>query len=151
MTIDELVSRLNGVHRTGRGVMALCPVHNDRSPSLSIHEGDRGLLLRCFAGCRLEEITQALKLRVADLFFDAGLDPHQQAAHRRDRARQRATRAAEQHREGLRIDAQRDADALIASARDLDISDWSDERLDRELNRLANAYALIEREAMHGG
>ena len=36
----------------GRGWMARCPAHDDRTPSLSIAQGDDGrVLLKCHAGC----------------------------------------------------------------------------------------------------
>lgn len=150
MTLDHFVSQLEGVRRTARGVMARCPAHDDKSPSLSVAAGERGILIRCWAGCELSAITHALDLHVSDLFFDAGLAPQQQHIHRQERDRQRAEREKERHREGLRIDAEREAESLIVSARNLDISDWSDKRLHRELNRLANAYAFTEGGAIHG-
>ena len=50
MTIEDFLTRLDGVKRTGRGWQAKCPAHDDRSPSLSIREGELGVLLHCFAG-----------------------------------------------------------------------------------------------------
>lgn len=49
--------------------MARCPVHQDRSPSLSVGLGDDGrVLLSCMAGCPLDKVLDALGLRAADLF-----------------------------------------------------------------------------------
>lgn len=52
--------------------MGLCPVHGDRKPSLSIAlgNGDR-LLIHCFAGCELADITAAIGLELRDLFASA--------------------------------------------------------------------------------
>lgn len=48
---------------------ARCPAHDDHKPSLSVSIGnDNRVLLRCFAGCRVDDIVQKLGLTVADLF-----------------------------------------------------------------------------------
>jgi len=68
MSVDALLSRLDGVRRTGVGRwLARCPGHEDKSPSLSVREMDDGrILLHDFAGCSVEEILCA-----AGLTFDA--------------------------------------------------------------------------------
>jgi putative DNA primase/helicase len=67
----EVVSRLKGVkhHAGNTKATALCPAHEDknRSLSLAIGSGDR-LLVKCFAGCRTEEIVKAVGLAIGDLF-----------------------------------------------------------------------------------
>lgn len=69
MTIDELLSSLEGVRRSGSGHVARCPAHDDRNPSLSIAPGDDGrILLHCHAGCSFEDVVAALRLRAGDLF-----------------------------------------------------------------------------------
>ena len=48
---------------------AVCPAHRDRSPSLSIREGDDGrVLVHCFAGCQVQAVLAALNLTSRDLF-----------------------------------------------------------------------------------
>lgn len=43
--------------------------HADRTPSLSIRVGEQGqVLLKCFAGCSLEHIVEAMGLTLVDLF-----------------------------------------------------------------------------------
>lgn len=70
--IDVALARLDGVTRAGKSFKALCPAHGDRTPSLSLKEGDGGrVLLHCFAGCSVEEIVAAIGLRVSDLFTGA--------------------------------------------------------------------------------
>ena len=50
-------------------ITAKCPAHADRSPSLSVTEGDSGkVLVHCFAGCDLTAVTEALELKRSDLF-----------------------------------------------------------------------------------
>jgi hypothetical protein len=71
------VERVTGhrVRRSGRGYMARCPSHPDRTPSLSIAQGNRGILAHDHGGCRLEEILTALNLTPRDLFDDAAPVP----------------------------------------------------------------------------
>lgn len=70
MSAQDLLSRLERVRQSGRGRWtALCPAHGDRLPSLSIRELDDGrVLLRCFAGCSVESVLQAVGLGFESLF-----------------------------------------------------------------------------------
>ncbi|MEM3146949.1 MAG: DUF3631 domain-containing protein, partial [Archaeoglobaceae archaeon] len=52
--------------------LALCPAHDDHEPSLSITEGEKGILLNCFAGCSTRDICSALQISERDLFTDSG-------------------------------------------------------------------------------
>jgi hypothetical protein len=67
--IDNLLSRLRGVRRTGdRQWIACCPSHADRSPSLSIRDtGDGRVLLKCFAECATEDVLAAVGLTFRDV------------------------------------------------------------------------------------
>jgi AAA domain-containing protein len=78
--IEQVLSHLTGVRASMRGWRACCPAHPDRRPSLSIGIGEQGqVLLKCFAGCPLERIVEAIGLTVTDLFPDAASDPDVQA------------------------------------------------------------------------
>jgi CHC2 zinc finger len=69
--IELILSRLEKVsgNKGGSRYRALCPGHADRSPSLSICEGDDGrVLLHCFSGCSAEAIVFSIKLTMTDLF-----------------------------------------------------------------------------------
>jgi CHC2 zinc finger len=68
MNAEAILARLNGVRRNGGGWMARCPAHEDRSPSLSIHEGNGKILLHCFGGCSIEAVCAALEIKVSELF-----------------------------------------------------------------------------------
>jgi len=46
---------------------ALCPAHNDTEPSLSVTENDGRILVKCFAGCRIDDICVALGVTTKDL------------------------------------------------------------------------------------
>ncbi|WP_166819883.1 DUF3987 domain-containing protein [Thalassoroseus pseudoceratinae] len=50
------------------GYLTRCPAHDDHNPSLSIGTGDDGrVLLKCFAGCKVDAICDAVGLTVNDL------------------------------------------------------------------------------------
>lgn len=67
--LELILSKLNGVKRSGNGYVALCPAHDDKNQSLSVSEGEDGrVLLYCHAGCEPEDIVRALGLTMADLF-----------------------------------------------------------------------------------
>lgn len=68
MTLAEVLARLKGVRRSGGGHTALCPAHPDSHNSLSIAQGDKGVLLTCFAGCSVDAICEAIGIKVKDLF-----------------------------------------------------------------------------------
>ena len=60
----ETIARALGGHRAGTTWMARCPVHEDRSPSLSITTGNDGkVLVRCHAGCDQRDLIAALLQR----------------------------------------------------------------------------------------
>jgi hypothetical protein len=72
MKAEEIADRLHA-RPSGAGFIARCPAHADRSPSLSILEGHNGrALIHCFAGCSVERVCDALKIKVSDLFAEPG-------------------------------------------------------------------------------
>jgi hypothetical protein len=148
MTAIDLLPLLDGVRMRGPGKWsARCPSHPDRSPSLTLAEGDRGLLLKCWAGCQLEEITRVLGLSVSDLFFDSlSTDSRQRQATMRRRAEAQAAQLAARSAEGRRLDALREGENLIRSAQGISIDGWSDAQLDAALDRLGDAYHLLATE-----
>ena len=70
--IETLLSRLEKVKPRGRGkYMALCPAHEDRTPSLGIVEADNGIILmKCYAGCEVSDVMAAIGLSLGDLYPD---------------------------------------------------------------------------------
>jgi putative DNA primase/helicase len=95
----ELVTALGGRWH-GRRSSVRCPGHPDRTPSLSISQGDDGRpLLYCHAGCSQEAVLDALRLR--GLWPDRGErvacpahDPGAIGARRHEEAEQRQHRLA---------------------------------------------------------
>ena len=60
MTAAEFVQGLAGVRRNGSGYMARCPAHDDRTPSLSVKDGDQvDVVVWCHAGCTKEAVCAA--------------------------------------------------------------------------------------------
>jgi putative DNA primase/helicase len=64
MTAEAIAKALGG-RKTGATWMARCPAHEDRTPSLSITDGDNSkVLVRCYAGCdQLDVIRRASSAR----------------------------------------------------------------------------------------
>lgn len=66
--VEKLLVTLPGAKANGHGWMARCPAHDDKTPSLSVSEGDDGrALLHCHAGCEVEAIVSELGLTMRDL------------------------------------------------------------------------------------
>jgi hypothetical protein len=63
MTAAEIAAALGAAHRSGGWWSCRCPAHDDRSPSLSLRDGDRGLIVRCWAGCDPRDILAELRRR----------------------------------------------------------------------------------------
>ena len=60
MSAADIARALKG-SRTQRGWLVRCPAHNDRSPSLSISDGEAGrILVKCWTGCSFESVRDAL-------------------------------------------------------------------------------------------
>ena len=76
--IDALLSRLDGVKKTGTARwMARCPAHGDKTASLSIRDDAGKILLHCFGGCSVHEVTASIGMELSDLFPPKPLDPQQ--------------------------------------------------------------------------
>ncbi|TCM32346.1 toprim domain-containing protein [Novosphingobium sp. ST904] len=56
----DIVGTLRGTWR-GNVAMCRCPVHNDHTPSLSLRQGDHGILVTCFAGCSPIDVLRELE------------------------------------------------------------------------------------------
>ena len=73
-TLNTLLSRLEKVQSIGNSrYKALCPAHDDRSPSLAIKDDADRLLLHCFSGCETADVLGAIGLTFADIMPDKGI------------------------------------------------------------------------------
>lgn len=70
MIASQFVEQLRGAKRSGKAWIACCPAHEDDRASLSVTDGDKGVVLHCHAGCSPEQVVGALGLNMADLFTD---------------------------------------------------------------------------------
>ncbi|MHB8482073.1 MAG: hypothetical protein ACYDBV_04950 [Nitrospiria bacterium] len=143
---SSFLSHLNGVKMSARGWTALCPAHADKNPSLSINQGERGILLKCWSGCRTEEIVSALGLKMTDLFYDSGLGRYDhQAIQRRQREKKKIEQADDR-----KIDLLREAEATIRAATGIDISVWTPDQLDKAMDMVSDAWLILSREDSDG-
>lgn len=94
MTAEAIAGALGG-RRVGSGWMAPCPAHDDRKPSLAIHEGEDGkVLIKCHAGCEQARVIEALRARglwSRGRWDRAPMKPRPVQPHVAGRARQGAT------------------------------------------------------------
>lgn len=60
---QELVDIVAGLRGKWHGSYAMCrcPAHADGEPSLSLRQGDRGIIVHCFAGCHPSNIVRELR------------------------------------------------------------------------------------------
>lgn len=69
--LSHLRSKLDGVKGGNHQFMARCPGHDDRNASLSVSVGEGGrALVKCFAGCSLDQILAPLSIEKRELFAD---------------------------------------------------------------------------------
>ena len=86
MKADDFASIVHARSAGRNRWLARCPAHDDRSPSLVITQGDRGILVRCWShGCTPAQIVAALGLSLKDLFDDHGATPAQRQQVERER------------------------------------------------------------------
>ena len=71
-TLDEnwdlFCSKLEQFKRNNNGIVALCPSHNDKNPSLAASYTDEKILVKCQAGCTFKEIVTALGMKQSQFF-----------------------------------------------------------------------------------
>jgi len=71
-SLDDFLALLEGVESVRDGQhLALCPGHHDTKPSLSVKQVDDRILVKCFAGCELNDILKPLNLEPQGLFLNS--------------------------------------------------------------------------------
>ena len=146
MTTDDILARLDRVRKGTRGWIARCPAHLDRTPSLSIAEGEKGVLLKCFAGCAVEDIAESIGLSVSSLFYRHGRRQQRTRdapAQRRVHDWRRETATLENAAMALRVRAE----IVLAAASGLETSRWTDDDWEAATAAVASAYQDMERAA----
>lgn len=67
-SLDRLLSKLDKVKKIGNDrYKAICPAHDDKTPSLAIKYADEKLLLHCFGGCDTADVLSSIGLTFSDL------------------------------------------------------------------------------------
>lgn len=56
----DLVGALGGTW-SGYTAICRCPAHSDATPSLSLRQGDRSILVHCYAGCASSDVLRELR------------------------------------------------------------------------------------------
>ena len=67
MTLQDLLAKLKKPKRSGSGWKALCPAHDDKTPSLGIWEMNGWLNVKCHAGCDEAAVLEALGIQKHEL------------------------------------------------------------------------------------
>jgi len=132
-TIDEVLGRLAKVRANGeRSWMACCPAHADRTPSLSVSEGEGGrTLFKCFAGCPAESVAAALGYRMADLMGgqeEKGRGRKEKGAAARREPETRNQKPGTKRRDPFSLAGLRPGDVWRMRGRDLAFVCWYDYR-----------------------
>jgi hypothetical protein len=143
MMLEAFLNRFDGVRPRGPGRwVGLCPAHEDKSPSLAVKEGERGLLVKCWAGCTLDQITAAIGIHVADLFFDGPSSRGQRSIPKPVKI----NRVAVAFRfELAAMDRRLRAERVMQAVNSISINEFPDHDFDRLVDAVGRAYADIDR------
>ena len=68
MELQDFLTRLEKVKKTPSGFQARCPAHDDNIASLSVSNGEKGIVLHCHANCPPDRVVEKLGLEMTDLF-----------------------------------------------------------------------------------
>lgn len=75
MRAADFAGKIHRAQRHGGYWIGRCPGHDDQRESLSWKDGDKGLILKCHAGCEVVAIVAALALSMRDLFHESDERP----------------------------------------------------------------------------
>ncbi|MFZ5862066.1 MAG: hypothetical protein ACOYXR_04370 [Nitrospirota bacterium] len=140
LPVQRVLNRLPHAKPSGDGWTAPCPAHNDRSPSLSIRAGERGVLLHCFTGCSLDAICAALGLTPHELFDHPSPRSTRRVPDPRPFTPREFLRAAEYGLWRGAIARELRGLAVLDRARGLDVSGWSAADVDRAMRAVCRGY-----------
>jgi hypothetical protein len=63
VTAVEIARASGGAHRCGQWWRCRCPVHGSQGATLALRDGDRGLIVKCWAGCDARDVLAELRRR----------------------------------------------------------------------------------------
>lgn len=149
MRLEQFRSMFPDSRSSGPGFVAHCPACQGRRQKLSAREGEKCLLVKCWAACSLEQICAALGIKTRELFFDSDII-YRQVAGRRNRPSPKPRRLDWRR---TSADLMNHSDALWLRASIVltlgsnlpDVSVWSEDDLDAAINAVGMAYADLER------
>lgn len=143
MTLDALLPQLDSVRPRGNGrYSAICPAHADKSPSLSVSGGEKGILLKCWAGCTVDEICASLGIAPKGLFYDASLPRSQRPTPRPPKMNRISL--AFQFEIGA-FDLRLRAERILDAAKNLDGAVLTDDDIKAAIGHVGQAHADHER------
>ena len=82
MTLSDILTRFANVKGSAGQFTARCPTHDDKQNSLSISEGEKGIVMFCHAGCATEDIVAAVGLHMEELFNEKKFPPADRSGKR---------------------------------------------------------------------
>ncbi|HEV2185614.1 MAG TPA: toprim domain-containing protein [Stellaceae bacterium] len=97
MKAADIAQALGAARRHGTWWSCRCPAHQDRSPSLSICDGDKALVVRCWAGCDARDVLGELRRRgllIGNARTDRRVDSATATLRREQEARDLTARTA---------------------------------------------------------
>src|SRR5215469_13150758 len=59
----NIAADLGAAYHSGAWWRCRCPVHNSHGPTLALRDGDRALVVKCFAGCDPCDVLAELRYR----------------------------------------------------------------------------------------
>ena len=81
--------------------MCRCPAHDDKNASLCVRDGEKGIVLKCQAGCDTRSVVAAMGLKLRDLFRDQDSAQHATPAPVAKQARQLGNSGDEKKTRGV--------------------------------------------------
>jgi len=88
--LSDLLTKLDGVRKSGDEWSARCPAHEDGKASLSVAANDGKILIYCHAGCAIESICGAIGIKMSDLFLDNHQGPQRARPHAKAKSKPNA-------------------------------------------------------------
>ena len=63
MSAEWIALALGGAHPSGAWWRCRCPIHASSGPTLALRDGERGLIVKCWAGCQPRDVLVELRRR----------------------------------------------------------------------------------------
>jgi hypothetical protein len=149
--LDHIVASTDA-RATGRDkYLGHCLSHGSkRNRDLSIKLSHDRIFVHCFAGCEPADVCLSMGIHLRDLFLGSKKDPAVIRREHKKREKKKTAMERARHDEGARLDTLREAESLVARARNIDISAWTDSELAKAIDQVADAYDVLATEEGSG-